>query len=323
VKIVFLDSHTMSLDQDMDFTPLEDLGEYLPLEKSDDDDISAGARDADIIITNKIIVDKSVMDVVSGLKFISVIATGYNIVDLEAAGKKGIMVANVPRYASHSVSQHAFALILEIYSNVGKYDRDVKRGDWSKSTSFTLLRYPSFELEGKTIGIIGFGAIGRQTAKIAEGFDMKVLAYDDSDLSGKGYKNSSLDEILSQSDIISIHVPLTPETRDLIAKEEIRKMKRSAVVINTSRGGIVNETHLYQALTTGRIAGAGLDVLSREPPEEGNLLLEELDNLVVTPHTAWSTREARQRLIDSTAENIRAFMDNNPQNIVNRDYLEE
>ena len=316
MTIKFLDSHTMSLNGDVDFSPLEKLGDYFGYSITNDD-IAGFGKDAEILITNKIKIDNNIMDSLPKLKLICVIATGYNVVDIKAARERNIIVVNVPQYAKYSVSQHTFALILSLSSNVCSYYRDVREGKWEKSSSFTLLKYSTIELADKTMGIIGFGAIGRETAKIAKVFNMDVLVYDISDISADGYISSTLDEILKKSDIISIHVPLTSETENLITKKELRKMKNTALIINTSRGGIINEVDLVEALNSGAINGAGLDVLTEEPPKNGNPLLGDVKNLIVTPHVAWSSREARQRLIDITAENIKSFRVSNPINVVN------
>jgi len=316
VIIKFLDSHTMSLNGDVDFSPLEKLGDYFGYSITNDD-IAGFGQDAEILITNKIKIDNNIMDNLPRLKLICVIATGYNVVDNKAARERNIIVVNVPQYAKYSVSQHTFALILSLTSNICSYHRDVREGKWEKSSSFTLLEYPTIELANKTMGIIGFGTIGRETAKIAKVFNMDVLAYDISDISAYGYINSTLDEILKKSDIISIHIPLTSETENLITEKELGKMKNTALIINTSRGGIINEVDLVEALNSGVIHGAGLDVLKEEPPNSGNPLLGDVKNLILTPHVAWSSKEARQRLIDITVENIKSFRVGNPINVVN------
>ncbi len=317
MKIKFLDSHTMSLKDDMDFSQLEKTGEYHGSTITNEDDIAEHSKDSQILITNKIKIDDNILEKLPELKLICVIATGYNIVDIEAAARRNIVVTNVPQYAKYSVSQHAFALILNLASNICRYNNDVKEGKWEKSTSFSLLTYPAFELAGKTMGIIGLGAIGRETAKIAKVFNMDILVYDISDVTAQGYNNSTLEEVLNKSDIISIHAPLTPETRNLITKKELQQMKKTSIIINTSRGGIINETDLARALNSGIIGGAGIDVLTEEPPSNGNPLIGEVKNLIITPHTAWSSKEARQRLIDVTAENIQSFLSGENKNKVN------
>lgn len=315
--IKFLDSHTMSLNSDIDFSMLEKLGDYCGYSITNDDNIVDYSKDSEIIITNKIIIDDNIVKKLPKLKLICVIATGYNVVDTEAAAQRNIIVVNVPQYAKYSVSQHTFTLILNLSSNICSYNKDVKEGKWEKSTSFTLLTYPTFELAGKTIGIIGFGAIGRETAKIAKAFNMNILVYDVSNLSVYGYSNSTLEETLKKSDIISIHVPLTPETKNLITKKELQKMKNTSLIINTSRGGIINEEDLAWALNSDVIGGAGVDVLTEEPPKSENPLLGDVKNLIITPHIAWSSKEARQRLIDITVENIESFLRGDIKNKVN------
>ena len=307
----------MSLNDDLDFSPLEKSGDYFGYRVKNGDNIIGFGWDPGIIITNKIKIDDKVMESMPGLKLICVIATGYNVVDIEAAKKRNVMVVNVPQYAKYSVAQHTFALILSLSSNICSYHKDVQRGEWQKSSNFTLLKYPNVELAGKTIGIIGFGAIGMETAKISEAFNMNILVHDLSDILKYGHISSTLEEILRKSDIMSIHVPLTSKTENLITKKELQKMKNTALLINTSRGGIINETDLAWALNSGVIGGAGLDVLVEEPPKSGNPMLGDIKNLVLTPHVAWSSREARKRLIDITAENIKSFKEGNPINLVN------
>ena len=249
------------------------------------------------------------------LRLVAVSATGYNNVDLEAARAAGVTVSNVAGYAGDTVPQHAFALILNLATKAYRYAADVARGDWQRSSSFTLLRYPTFELKGLTIGIVGFGVIGRGVARIAEGFGMRILAHDAFPITGSRYPNTPLDELLADSDFVTIHSPLTDQTRNLIDAAALAKMKPSAYLINTARGGIVDEAALAAALTGGRLAGAGFDVLTEEPPAAGNPLLAA-PNIIITPHSAWSTREARQTLIDETVVNIRSFIAGTPRNVV-------
>ncbi len=257
-----------------------------------------------------------VMDALPDLKLIAVIATGYNIVDTAAARARGVKVANVAAYAVNTVPQHTFALILNLVTKAHLYDADVRAGKWQTSETFGLLTRGVFELAGRTLGIVGLGAIGSGVARIAEGFAMKVLANDIRDISASGYENTPLDTLLSESDIVTVHTPLNEQTRHLIGTDQIAKMKRAALLINTARGGIVEEQPLADALRDGRLAGAATDVLSVEPPRDGNPLLDA-PNMVITPHTAWSAVEARQKLVDETAENIRAFKEGRDRNIVN------
>ena len=315
MKIVFLDSHTLSLNGDIDFSPIESLGDYNSLALTNEDNILDYLADTRVIITNKIIISRDHLKKLNNLKLITVIATGYDNIDIQASKDYKIPITNVPQYARYSVSQHTFALILNLASKLYLYNSDVANGQWEESDSFTLLKHPTFELAGKVIGLIGFGAIGREVSKIAEGFNMKVMVYDIADVSRYGHRNSTLDEVLEKSDIISIHLPLTDKTKDLIDKSAFNKMKETALIANTSRGGIVNEVDCVDALNSGKIAGAGFDVLSSEPPTKNNPLLGEVKNLILTPHVAWSSKEARQRLIDITGKNIESM---NKGNIINR-----
>jgi len=308
LEVVFLDSHTLSLNNDLDFSSIEKICNLKKSGLLNNDSVLDCCMEAEIIIVNKLILDKNIICSLKNLRLICVIATGYNNIDIKVAKEKNIEVVNVPGYAKYSVSQHVFAMVLNLATKICLYNEDVNKGQWEKSKDFGLLKYYTFELAKKTIGIIGFGAIGQNVARIAEGFDMKVMAYDvNSNIKSK-YKLYPLNQVLTNADIITLHCPLTDKTRNLINKDTFGLMKHSAVLINTSRGGIVNEEDLLEALNSGRIAGAGIDVLSQEPPSAGNKLLHKAKNLIVTPHTAWSSREARQRMIDITADNINAYL---------------
>lgn len=314
MEIIFLDEATITLN-DIDFSGLKPLGVYRGYPNSNEEQIIERAADAEIVIANKAPMTNKVIRSLEKLQLITVIATGYNNINLPAAKEKGVTVCNVPGYAAGSVPQHTFALILNLAAKVYLYNNDVKSGKWQNASSFTLLTYPTFELAGKTIGIIGFGTIGRGVARIAEGFGLKVLAFDAYGIKDNKHRNKNLDTIFSESDIITVHCPLTEETRNLINAAAFARMKKTALVINTARGGIIDEEALAQALNTGRIAGAGVDVFTEEPPKNGNPLLNA-KNIIITPHSAWSTVEARQRLVDETAENIKAFVAGNKRNVV-------
>ncbi len=314
MEIVFVDSDTISLNGDVNFEAIQQRGNLTNLSLRQDE--IKLCPDCEVLITNKLPIGKQAMSQIGSLKLICVIATGYNNVDLEAARRYRKTVVNVPGYAKDSVCQHTFALILNLATKSHIYDRDVKKGQWQRSSRFNLLTYPSFELKGKTMGIIGFGTIGRAVASIAQCFGMHVLAYDIADISKTGYTRQPLDSLLKHSDIVSIHCPLTEQTKNMIAQDQLLAMKKSAILINTARGPIVNEEDLAWALQKGRIAGAGIDVLSQEPPSKHNPLLAGVKNLLITPHSAWSTIEARQRLIDITAKNIAAFQEGQPINTV-------
>lgn len=314
MKIVFLDESTITLG-DIDFSSLKSLGEYESYENSTEEEAIKRSADADCIITNKVPIGLDAVRALKKLRLVTVIATGYNVVDLKAAKDHGLTVCNVPGYAADTVPQHAFALILNLATKAYRYHNDVMNGEWGMSGSFTLLRYPTFELAGKTIGIIGFGVIGRGVARIADAFGMRVLAHDASEIRHEKYRNSPLDTLLQESDVVTIHSPLTDQTRNMIDPRALSMMKKCAILINTARGGIVNEQALAEALNSESIAGAGVDVLTVEPPRDGNPLLSA-KNIIITPHSAWSTREARQRLVDETAGNIRAFFKGHARNVV-------
>ncbi|MBN2289950.1 MAG: D-2-hydroxyacid dehydrogenase [Candidatus Glassbacteria bacterium] len=315
MQIVFLDQSTVTLDDDMDFSGLRSLGKLVCYPNSTRAEAVERARDARTVIVNKVPIDREVIGSLPALEHVAVIATGYNNIDLAAASGAGIRVTNVRGYAEKTVSQHTFALILNLATRAHQYDRDIRAGRWQESPSFTLLTYPTFELSGKTLGIIGYGTIGRAVAKIARAFGMRVMVHDVAQPDDKGIKNNSLEEVLCCADIISLHCPLTDENRRLINRETLGLMKPGAILINTARGGLVDEDALAEALNSGRIAGAGLDTLAEEPPGDSPLL-GEVRNLILTPHSAWSAREARQRLIDEVAENIRAFLEGRERNVV-------
>ena len=315
MKIVFLDESTITLDDDIDFSVLKQLGDYAGYPHSTEEEIIQRAAGAEVVIPNKVRVTPRVIESLDSLRLIAEIATGYDNVDLQAAQENNVTVCNVAGYAANTVPQHTFALILNLATKAHLYHADVMAGEWAKASSFNLLNYPTFELKGLTIGIIGFGTIGRGVAQIAEGFGMRVLAHDMAGIQGADYPNTDLETIFSESDFVTVHCPLTDQTRNLIDVEALGKMKPTAMVINTARGGIVDEEALAAALNSGRIAGAGFDVLTGEPPVEGNVLLTA-KNVIMTPHCAWSTREARQKLVDETAQNIRTFFEGRPRNVV-------
>jgi len=315
MSIVFLDDETLTLG-DVDFSPLSRLAGYTAYpDTGEESDVIERAAGAEVIVVNKAPVSRRVLERLEALKLVAVIATGTNNVDIEAARQRGVRVCNVTGYAADTVPQHAFALILNLATQAYRYHADVKAGDWGRAPTFTLLKYPTFELAGKTIGIVGFGSIGRGVARIAEAFGMTVLVHDPVGEPDAAYPSVDLDALLPEADVVTLHCPLTDQTHNLIDAPELAKMKRGALIVNTARGGIINERALADALAGGRIAGAGIDVLSEEPPVEGNVLLDA-DNIILTPHSAWSTVEARQRLVDETARNIEAFLRGELRNVV-------
>lgn len=316
MNIAFLDTSTIILDDDMDLSSLEDAGQLTCFAQTAPEEIVGRLADTDAAVVNKVPMTRGVIEALSSLKHIAVIATGYNNVDLDAAREAGVLVTNVSGYARYTVPQHTFALILNLASRVHQYDRDVRDGAWERSSTFTLLTYPTFELSGKVIGIVGFGAIGRAIAQIAEGFGMKVMANDYADISTTGYRNCTLDEIYAEADVVTLHCPLTDDNRYMVGAEALERMKPSALLINTARGPLVDQAALADALANGTIAGAGIDVLDEEPPKRNPLLEYRGGNLLVTPHAAWSAREARQRLIDEVAANIKAAAQGQPRNVV-------
>jgi len=276
-----------------------------------------------VVVTNKVVIDRPVLSSpeAKDLKLIAVAATGTDIIDREEAARRGVKVCNVPGYAAQSVAQFTMALILELATRVGKYGEAVKAGEWQKSPVFSLLTYPTVELNGKKLGIVGYGNIGQTVAKMARGFGMEVL------ISARPGSESPiprdrvpLEQVLQEADVVSLHCPLTPQTKNLINERSLSLMKPAAFLINTARGALVDDTALIEALRKKRIAAAALDVISKEPPPADHPILlaaKELDNLIVTPHTAWSAREARERLLREVEENILVFLRGEPRNLVN------
>lgn len=316
MKIVFLDENSVVFNNDIDFSELESLGEYKGYRLKPDEDPVQYCGGVEVIISNKVRIRRKHIGLLPHLKLICVAATGYDNIDIQAAKDRDIRMANVEGYATNAVVQHVWALILSFTTRVCDYYRDVSTGEWYKSETFNLLRYPTFELGGKKLGIIGFGSIGKGIAKIAEAFEMKVMAHDIVDISDTGYKNYPIDLVLRDADIVSINCPLTEQTRNIINAESFRKMKKSAILINTARGSIVNEADLAEALNSGIIAGAAVDTLSKEPPDEGSSLLDDVKNIIITPHCAWSTRDSRQRLIDSIVEKIKNYLKGNYEGFI-------
>jgi len=280
-------------------------------------DVVERLRDATLAITNKVPLRAEQLQRLPNLRMIAVAATGYDVVDISYCRTRGIAVANIRNYALHTVPEHAFALITALRRNLLAYRQDVERGRWQEVDQFCFFDHPIRDLHGATLGIVGEGALGQATAAIARGFGMKVLFADHAPPKAEGVLFTPFAEVLTQSDVISLHVPLTAETRNIIGSEQLRKMKRTAILINTARGGLVDEHALVQALTEGLIAGAGFDVLSNEPPKQGNPLLDlRLPNFILTPHVAWASDGAMQFLADQLIDNIEAFVRGSAQNLV-------
>ncbi len=274
-------------------------------------------RAATIAITNKAPLRAATLRQLPRLRMIAVAATGYDVIDVDYCQAHGIAVANIRNYAVHTVPEHAFALITALRRNLLAYRHDVEQGRWQQVEQFCFFDYPIRDLYGATLGIVGEGVLGQGTAAIARGFGMQVLFADHAPPKASGVVFTPFDEVLARSDVISLHVPLTAETRNMIGIEQLRRMKRTAILINTARGGLVDEEALAQALKEGLIAGAGFDVLTREPPKEGNPLLElRLPNFILTPHVAWASDGAMQFLADQLIDNVEAFVRGRPQNLV-------
>ena len=321
MKIVVLDGFTLN-PGDLNWDGIKQFGELTVHDRTDfsPEKVIETIGDAEIIFTNKTPIPKSVLSKTPSVKYIGVLATGYNVVDTVAAKELGIIVTNIPTYGTAAVAQFTLALILELCHHIGEHSRAVFNGDWTKSVDFCFWNYPLVELAGKTLGIIGFGRIGQATANIAQAFGLNVLAYDsvqNPDLESDTCKYATLDELLSKSDIISLHCPLFESTKGIINKDNIAKMKDGVLIINTSRGPLVVEEDLREALESGKVAGAAVDVVSSEPISEDNPLLKA-KNCIITPHIAWAPKESRTRLMNTTIENLEAFIKGFPINVVNK-----
>tara|TARA_B110000908_G_scaffold168389_1_gene223200 strand:- start:600 stop:1559 length:960 start_codon:yes stop_codon:yes gene_type:complete len=313
MKAVLLDCDSLG-PQDLDLSALLALPvDWMIYPETFPHEVSERIADADIVLTNKASINALSLSQATCLKMISIMATGTNAVDLQAAAQHQVAVCNALKYGTGSVVQHVWALILALTTKLADYQRAAVDGTWQDSPFFCLLDFPVEELQGKVLGIVGAGELGLAVAKVAEAFGFKVIY---AALSGREYgdqRRVDFNEFLGSADIVSLHCPLTVETTNLIGEAELALMKPSAILINTARGGMVNEAALKQALLNGTIAGAGIDVLTNEPPREGNLLLDKsIPNLIVTPHCAWVARQSRQRLVDQTVENLRAFLQDEP-----------
>lgn len=319
MKITILDGYTLN-PGDLSWEGLKQLGELTVFDRTafKSETILKNIADAEIVFTNKTPLPKEVIDKAPHLKYIGVLATGYNVVDVEAAKQRGITVTNVPEYSTTAVAQFTMALLLEVCHQIGNHNQAVQNGDWSSSPDFSFWNSPLIELSGKTLGIIGFGNIGQATAKIAQAFGLKILTYSRTkypELESEFCKFVSLDELLESSDIISLHCPLFPETKHIINKANIDKMKDGVIIINTSRGPLIHEEDLKNALNNDKVYAAAIDVVSVEPIDTNNPLLSA-KNCIITPHIAWAPIEARSRLMKTTIENLKAFIAGNPVNVV-------
>lgn len=320
MKIVNLDSYALN-PGDLDWSPLKELGDctfYDRTPVNDDNEILKRIGDAEIVLTNKTPLDEHVISTAPNLKYIGVTATGYNVIDTEAATKANIPVTNIPTYGTDAVAQFTFALLLEITSHVGLHNQLVHDGRWSSNPDFTFWVKPLMELQGKTLGLIGFGSIAKKVAEIGHAFSMNIIFYNHrpkKDLPNY-VKQVDLEELYQQSDIISLHVPQTPETTEMIDQEAISQMKDGVILINTARGGLISEKDVADALNGGKIAAAGVDVVQKEPiPADSPLLSAK--NCYITPHIAWAPRETRNRLLGIVVDNLQTFLNGEKLNVVN------
>lgn len=317
MKIVVLDGYTLN-PGDLSWDALKEMGELVVYDRTKEEQIISRIGDAELVFTNKTPIGEAVFTACPKMKFLGVLATGYNVVDVESAKRHGVVVTNVPNYGSEAVSQFSIALLLELCHHVGAHSESVKLGDWARCQDFCYWNTPLIELSGKTMGVIGYGRIGQGTARIAQALGMKVLA-NKRDLSSivetEALKAADLETIYAEADVIMLHCPLFPETEGMINAQTIAKMKDGVMIVNSSRGPLIVEEDLAEALHTGKVAGAALDVVSTEPIQRNNPLLESR-NVIITPHIAWAALESRQRLMDIAVENLRQFLAGKPVNVV-------
>jgi len=319
MKITILDGFTLN-PGDLSWEELKKFGSLKVFDRTENevDKIVETIADAEVIFTNKTLLHKETLERVPNVKYIGVLATGYNVVDIATANELGITVTNVPAYSTDAVAQFTFALILELVNQVGVHHAAVQSGEWVNSVDFSFTKTPLVELNGKTIGIIGFGRIGQATAKIAQAFGLKVMVFSNKkypELESDSFKNVSFEELIEQSDIISLHCPLTEKTEGMINKKSMDQMKDGVILINTSRGPLIVEEDLKNALNSGKVGGAGVDVVSEEPIKKDNPLLQAR-NIIITPHIAWAPKEARTRLMHIAVSNLEEFLKGNSINVV-------
>lgn len=318
MKIVVLDGYTLN-PGDLSWTELEKLGACTCYDRTPPENIVERIGDAAIAFTNKTPLTRDILQQCPALRYVGVLATGYNVVDVAAAKEQGIIVTNIPTYGTSAVAQYVFALLLEICHHVGAHYEAVQAGEWAQRGDFSFWNYPLIELKDKTMGIIGFGRIGQVTAQIANAFGMKVLAYDNyrkKELETDVLRYAELDEIYACADVISLHCPLFDSTRGMINKASLAKMKPGVIIINTSRGPLIVEEDLAEALANGQVFAAALDVVATEPIEADSPLLSA-PNCIITPHIAWAPKESRERLLGIAVDNLSAFLAGSPVNVVN------
>lgn len=318
MKIVILDGYTEN-PGDLSWEGFAALGSLMVYDRTAVEDTAARIGDADAVIVNKVPVSRAVMESCPNIKYIGVLATGYNVVDVAAAKEKGIVVTNIPTYGTAAVGQFAMALLLEICHHVGHHDAAVKNGRWQNSQDWCFWDYPLIELDKKIMGVIGYGRIGQTTGRLAQALGMKVIAYDayrNPELESETCRYGELDEVFAESDVIALHCPLFAETEGIINSRNIAKMKDGVIILNNSRGPLIVEQDLADALESGKVYAAGLDVVSSEPIQPDNPLLKA-KNCIITPHISWAPKESRKRLMDIAVENLQAFADGKPLNVVN------
>ncbi len=315
-KIAILDGYALN-PGDLNWEGFQALGSCEIHDRTPPEKVLERAAGAEALLVNKVVLDRKSLESLPSLRYVGVLATGYNVVDVAAAKERGVVVTNIPTYGTRSVAQMAFALLLELTQRAGHHSETVRQGRWGSAKDFCYWDYPLVELDGLAMGLVGFGRIGQAVAEIAKAFGMKVLAYDSffKGAAPSGVELCSLGKLLKESDVVSLHCPLTAENKGMVDAKALSLMKRSAFLINTSRGPLVDEQALADALNSGRIAGAGLDVLSSEPPKPDNPLLSA-KNCIVTPHIAWATKSARGRLMDIAVGNLKAFLAGKPVNVV-------
>ncbi len=300
---------------DIDFTPFEELGEIVLFNEPSKEELYALASDIDAIIVNKVLIDRELLAHAPKLVYVGLFATGYNNIDLQACRERGIVVSNVPAYSTNAVTQHVFALLLSLMGKIPEYAASVRNGDWIQSKAFCYFPWPTYEISGKTFGIIGYGSIGRSVAKVADAFGARVIVNTRTQPSDCPYELVSKETIFRTADIVSLHCPLTEQTAKLVNADTLAMMKPTAYLINAARGGLVDEPALAAALNEGRIAGAGVDTISEEPMKADNPLLGA-KNCIITPHIAWVPHETRARLVQIALSNLKAFLARKPQNVV-------
>ncbi len=322
MKIVVLDSCGLN-PEELSWNEVEKYGELEIYKRTSEEEILERAQGAEIILTNKTPISRDTISKLNSLEYIGVLATGYNVIDLEAAAENGIEVTNVPAYSTESVAQFVFALLLEVAHHVGEHNSAVKAGEWSSAKDFSFWKYPLIELKNKIMGIIGYGSIGQRTAELALAFGMNVIVYDrspekkqkDPEIMTESIKFVDRDELFRNSDVISLHCPLTDQTQGIINKKSIALMKKGVIIINTARGPLIIEEDLAAALEAGDVYAAAVDVLYNEPPEEDNPLLNS-NKTIITPHIAWASKESRERLMKTAVENIKSYLNGEIKNSV-------